>query len=383
MMTNKEKTKKNEGFRWKYLLYSLIPAVGLLVVMEVLASVVFYQMRGKSPLALISVAQYAGKFLRQEKIRSVPAARFIRLPEHRKSYDFTTVPTELYLANCDNLEVKPYPTRTDERAFMLPAAVHEDPDIVLAFLGGSTTECRFNEETARFPYRVGRILEEKTGRKVNSYNNGINSITSMNSFNIFVNKVLALDPDYAVLMHNINDLNILLYEGTYWNEHPLRSLIVDPNNPKFSDGKYETDEWADFRGKPVQVDSVAMMRQFSSSLRSFVGICRAWDVRPLLMTQASRFTVRPDTRILGRGIVEWEKNGIPYERMKGLYDAMNECIRQTAAAEGVPLVDLAASVPQEKEYLYDLVHLTDKGSLLVADLVADRLLPEVLSDRQE
>ncbi|MEY3051112.1 MAG: hypothetical protein RLY31_897 [Bacteroidota bacterium] len=378
-MTNNGKTKKNEGFRWKYLLYSLLPAIGLLLVLEALASMAFYQMRGKSPLALISVAQYAGKFLRKEKIREVPAARFVRLPEHRKSYDFTTVPSELYMANCDNLESKPYPTRTDERAFMLPADIHADPEIVLAFLGGSTTECRFNEETARFPYQVGRILEAKTGRKVNSYNNGINSITSMNSLNIFVNKVLAVNPDYAVLMHNINDLNILLYEGTYWNEHPLRSLIVDPNNPKFSDGKYETDEWADFRGKPVTVDSAAMMRQFSGSLRSFIGICRAWNIRPLLMTQASRFTDEPDQRILGRGIVEWEKNGISYGRMKGLYDAMNECVRRTAAEEGVPLVDLAASVPKDKEHLYDLVHLTDKGSLLVADLVSEQLLPEVLS----
>jgi hypothetical protein len=378
MNTEKSPTTKNK-FRLKYLLYSLIPLLVFLLIAEAMASVLFYQMRGKNTFAIMSVMEYAGKKIKGEKTVAPPAARFIRLPEHPKSYEFTTVPPEPYMVNTENLERKPYPTRTDEGAFIQPAKIHENPELVIAFLGGSTTECRFNDEAARFPYRAGRLIEQRTGKRVNSYNNGINSITSMNSLNIFVNKVLPLQPHYAVLMHNINDMNLLMYEGTYWNDHPLRSLVVDPNNPRFSDPRYQSDEWADARGKPIAIDSARILNYFGSSLRSFVAIAKAWKVQPVLMTQANRFTETPDTKILGQAITEWKKNGLTYAQVKNLYDAMNECIRQTAAAEKVPLIDLAAQIPQTREYLHDLVHFTDKGSILVADIISSTFAEKILS----
>jgi hypothetical protein len=262
-MSKSEPSKpKAGGFKLKYVVYSLIPAIVLLVVAELLSSVVFYQMRGKNPLAIISVMQYVGKKVRGEKTTEVAAARFIRLPEHRKSDVFTTVPTDVFMMNCDNLVQKEYTIRTDENVFIMPSKIHENPDLVIAFMGGSTTECRFNEEEARFPYQAGRMIEQKTGKKVNSYNNGISSITSMNSLDIFINKVLPLKPDYAVMMHNINDMNVLIYEGTYWNAHPIRSLVVDPNNPRFFDEKYNTDEWADARGKPLTIDTAMILTNF-------------------------------------------------------------------------------------------------------------------------
>jgi lysophospholipase L1-like esterase len=378
-MDTEKRTPAKKKFRIKYLLYSLIPVLAFLFLAEALASILYYQMRGKSTFAIMSVMDYAGKKARGEKIQAPPAARFIRLPEHPKSYEFSIVPPAPYLANADNLEGKPYLTRTDENAFILPAKMHENPELVIAFLGGSTTECRFNEEEARFPYRAGRLLEEKTGKRVNSYNNGINSITSMNSLNIFISKVLALKPHYAVLMHNINDMNLLVYEGSYWNDHPLRSLLVDPNNPRFSDPKYQADEWADARGKAIAIDSARVLEDFSNSLRSFVAVARAWEVQPVLMTQASRFTENPDNKILGQAIAEWKKNDLTYAQVKNLYDAMNERIRQTAASEKVPLIDLAAQIPQTKEYMYDLVHFTDKGAMSVAEIISRTFEEKILS----
>ena len=54
----------------------------------------------------------------------------------------------------------------------MPSKVHDHPDLTLAFLGGSTTECIYVDENNRFPYLAGRLIEEQTGLKVNSYNAG-------------------------------------------------------------------------------------------------------------------------------------------------------------------------------------------------------------------
>ena len=39
--------------------------------------------------------------------------------------------------------------RSDEQGFVMPSRVHDRPDLVLAFLGGSTTECRAVPEEGR------------------------------------------------------------------------------------------------------------------------------------------------------------------------------------------------------------------------------------------
>jgi len=37
------------------------------------------------------------------------------------------------------------------------------------------------------------------------------------------------------------------------------------------------------------------------------------------------------------------------------------------------VIDLAALIPQDKEYLYDVVHLNTRGSQLAAQLISEHL----------
>jgi len=100
-------------------------------------------------------------------------------------------------------------------------------------LGGSTTECVYVDEDNRFPYLVGRLLERQTHLKVNSYNAGRSGNNTLHCINVLINKVVNLEPDIVVLMENINDLAILMYDKTYWNNNPSRSpLIEKPPNFK-------------------------------------------------------------------------------------------------------------------------------------------------------
>ena len=99
------------------------------------------------------------------------------------------------------------------------------PDKVIVFLGGSTTECMFVDQDQRFPYVAGRILEQETGARINSYNGGMSGNNTLNAIDILINKVIPLKPDVVVFMENINDLSTLLYEGTYWNKGTARSPL--------------------------------------------------------------------------------------------------------------------------------------------------------------
>ena len=100
-----------------------------------------------------------------------PESRHIRLKEHPPNsivnYDVSfDIPTF-----GDNVPSGTFRIEADNEGFISPSFVHEDADLTILFLGGSTTECLYVEESLRFPYLVGRLLETD-GKRVNSINGG-------------------------------------------------------------------------------------------------------------------------------------------------------------------------------------------------------------------
>jgi hypothetical protein len=53
----------------------------------------------------------------------------------------------------------------------------------------------------------------------------------------------------------------------------------------------------------------------------------------------------------------------------------NESIRKKALENGVLLIDLAAAIPPEKEYIYDVIHYNDSGSIKAAEIIKNNLKP--------
>ena len=53
--------------------------------------------------------------------------------------------------------------------------------------------------------------------------------------------------------------------------------------------------------------------------------------------------------------------------------AFNEIIRKVAIENSVILIDLDKLIPKTKEYMYDSVHLSNKGSTMVAGIIAKEL----------
>jgi lysophospholipase L1-like esterase len=331
--------------------------------------------------------------------------RSIKLREFNPLYRDVLVPEPDYIRKSDSLEAKKFAMRVDRQGFIMPSKVHDHPDLTLAFLGGSTTECTYVEEENRFPYLTGRLIEPQAGLKVNSYNAGRSGNNTLHCLNILLNKVVNLKPDIVVLMENINDLAILMYEKTYWNTNPSRSpiqerlptfktvgqdlrqtfyLVRDLTIPNLSrelkkislfKRKPKADEFKDVRGQKITIDQDLLVREFSLNLQTFINICRARSIIPVLMTQASRLTDHPDPPIKKIMYQLEISQGITYGEFKRAFDRLNQTIRDVGAKNQVLVIDLAGEIPPVKENICDVAHFNDQGSRLVAARIAADLNP--------
>lgn len=335
--------------------------------------------------------------------------RYIKLREFPPGYHEVLHPSKQAVAKSDSLEDRDFIIRVDKDGFIMPSRVHNHPDLTLFFLGGSTTECVYVEEYSRFPYLAGHLLEEKTGLLVNSYNGARSGNDSLHSLDVLLNKVVNRKPDLVVWMHNINDLTMLLYEGTYWNKHPSRGPIlakpptwktlgkdleqtfhlardlVIPNlsravhNLSHSGFKEaQADEFQQMRGRKIEIHPDFLMHEFTLNLQTFINICQARQITPVLMTMPNRLRDTPDPVIAKMMEVMKDSEGIRYRDFKAAFDRFNQIIREVAAHNRVLVVDLAREIPQDRRYMADVVHLNTAGSQLVAEKIAETLTPLVI-----
>lgn len=298
----------------------------------------------------------------------------------------------------EGLERKSYHAELDAQGFMVPSHVHKDPELTVAFFGGSTTECLFMAPEERFVFLMGRALEARTGKRVNALNGGRSGNHTMHSVAQLIGKGLAEKPRFAVSHEAVNDLNILLYYGSYWNRNPSRALVLErpkleeqeptvrrastdllralvPNiyDALTSSGGGARDEFADVRGKKLVWDKGAILEAFGQAQRLFVRTSRTFGVEPVLMTQASLMTESP------LPVVLCDKKdlfamGIDYATYRDLHRSINETTRSIAREEGTLLIDLEAQIPPETQNFYDTVHYTAEGSRKVSALITDGLL---------
>ena len=51
----------------------------------------------------------------------------------------------------------------------------------------------------------------------------------------------------------------------------------------------------------------------------------------------------------------------------------NQTIRKVSENFGIPLIDAAIMIPKDKKYIYDAVHLTNKGSILLSKVITENM----------
>lgn len=336
--------------------------------------------------------------------------RAINLEEARPGRVINWVPSgEVFDYSDGYLEKRPYAYEVDAEGFLKPSAVHDHPDLSIIFQGGSTTEIVFVDPETRFPYLAGRLIEQKTGRKVNSYNAGVSGSFTLDSINTLLNKLVAHKPDVVVLMEDINDLNTLLYNhNSYYGKvrNPLIEIEQKRGRQKSSitgslvslgdallgtviphtyarlsflaaaltGQQEETDEFAAVRDEARNVDPDGIRDQFRRNLTLYVRIARTYGITPVLMTQANRFyDDSPDWAAYIKANIE-KKTRLPFEVYRELHRSLNQVIREVGAAENVLVIDLEKRIPGRSEFIHDPVHFNNNGSRLAAQIISDELI---------
>jgi lysophospholipase L1-like esterase len=335
--------------------------------------------------------------------------RFVRLKELRPLRDFWLTPSDEYLQGTDSLSKKPYRVRTDADGFLLPSRRHERPDLSIAFLGGSTTECLYVDEENRPPHRAALLLEERTRLRVNAYNGGVSGAHTLDLLNVLVNKVMPLRPDVVVLSEALNDLGTQLLLGGYWNRNPSRSPLVaapasEPPSVRVAlrtlkdaffpltyararsavdglrarppEALAAPDEFAEARGRRITIRP-ALRTEFAANLEAFVALCRSRGIEPVLMTQASRLTEAPDALVRRAVEAAYRDTGIGYAEFSEEYGRFNDTIRRVGRAQHAVVIDLAASIPASRAFMYDGAHYNDAGARAAAEAIAAGLEPVV------
>ena len=345
------------------------------------------------------IAEYSLKTAYPEKVVNYGSQeRYIRLRERNPEFHAYVYPARNEMQYIDGLDSGNKLLRTDRNGFIMPSNIHKDPDINIVFLGGSTTEGEFVDENNRFPYVVGRTIEEKTGLKVNSFNSGMYGNNTLHTINILLNKIVPMKPDIAIMMHNINDLSILMHEQTHWNSNSTRSPIATINyysgalrkiknatipnlsrelkfhiNSIFS-SNLSLDEFHNTRDIKLIVSPDKIIEQFERNLRLFVSICKIYNITPILMTQFNRFSEEPDQVVLDSIRHPLEKFGMTYEEYRALYNTLNASIINIASNNKILVIDLESKTPKTNKYMYDSIHLNNVGSLYVTKVISDELL---------
>jgi hypothetical protein len=253
----------------------------------------------------------------------------------------------------------------------------------------------FVDEDKRFPYLVSQFLKKKTN-KVHSLNAGNSGNNSMHSIINLIAKGLNKKPNFAIMMHNINDLSGLLRTNSYWDTSKSRAIVQStPVNNSFyefiknvknlafpnvyshfvqvfgSPNPFSTDEWSGV--EVVKVDTGQVSKSFRKSLKTFILVCKSWGINPILMTQPNRLN-------LSDALIEsiYKSSTLSplfnYDQYVFMHENFNYIIRDVGMEEDILVIDLDQYLSDKKEFLYDAVHLNTEGSIEAAKIISRQLI---------
>lgn len=362
-------------------------------------------------IATLKISDMGFGFIQSQSISSSIAkgtGRSIVLRELNPNQYASIRPNNNYMKDVENLAQTDYEINIDDNGFIITGNEKElNPEITILFLGGSTTETLYVPEINRFPSVVERRLRSNSLKTINVFNGGVSGNNSMHSIFALLAKGIPLQPNYVVLMHNINDFALLSKTESYWIAPRSRAVLVDNDDGKFStiedssrniffnliklaknslapnlysylrprlfaDVTFYRDEFEGFTKKYIDLDLKVMEQQFRSSITSFVKLSRAWNIEPILMTQGNR--IDHDLEYFQKWVIRYQRGDITAREFADLYKRMNEVTREIAVQEDVTLIDLDAEIPKTNEFLYDTIHLNEAGSILMGELVSKKLL---------
>ncbi len=281
-------------------------------------------------------------------------------------------------------------------------------EVRVFLVGGSTTECLFLDDEDSLNAVVQRALQRHAAEHVTFrvFGAGKSGDRSDDHVSMIVHRLVQLEPDAIVVFAGFNDL-LAVVNGYDFVEHAFPNQNIDEGLGFWRLARMIATEtqlgrrvfyllkgWpapdaATFTGElplkslygwGVQRQQAAPganhlppldLRPFDTNLRTIAGAARAHGVEVVFMTQQSTWNSPSDVQA---GNWHWMRyaNEVTYDEevMHHALDAVNDVTRTVGRELGIPVYDLARSIPKSLEFFYDDVHFNVRGAAVAGEALA-------------
>lgn len=296
-------------------------------------------------------------------------------------------------------------------AFLYPeskAVRTSDGEVRIAVIGGSTVECIALTPEKRWPAALEALLrDEWPDRPVSVLNMGVSAQDTTGHLATVSHHAVDLDLDCVVFMLGANDLwrasagaHPMLDDRCFYPSPTLRDharwlvtrtqmgrrardmLRRGPAGPP-GDEPYFAGIHRERAGRPLLPFeprlSGAALEGYRRNIVSLAAICRAHGIQVLFATHPMLWKDSPSLEEQQTFwlLSFWHESRF-YRVEAGaaarLLETLNEQLLDVCRARGYASADVASLVPRTLEYLYDDVHLTNRGAATVADCVKDAII---------
>jgi len=276
--------------------------------------------------------------------------------------------------------------------------------LTIVAVGGSTTACEYISEGKTWcDLLAGRLRKNFKNIWVN--NAGLDGVSTFGHLIFMKDYLIKMRPKVVLFLVGANETGLSDY--SVWDLQDLKKPAAGPLAP-YMEKLINSSEVLDYainfyryyQAKRIgllnqifdfaQLQSVEMsmekvnsllqlhkekyLQPYKKRLTSLIKICRENSLEPVFITQPLVFgeAIDPVTGVdLGKVGLQ-SLNGKTLWQILELY---NQALRNTAAAHGVLLIDLAQEMPKTSEFFYDNYHFTNAGCVAVAKILDKGLEP--------
>jgi lysophospholipase L1-like esterase len=284
-----------------------------------------------------------------------------------------------------------------------------DRHLTVVVVGGSVTECRYLTDGKDWPAVLARELAPGFDRLwVN--NAGLDGHSTFGHLELMKQRVARLQPRVVVFLVGVNDVarGTLKYQDKALTDRPDQSASerllawsarhsavigtalnawrgqqaheMGLNQPDLDLRKVPQVRTGRLRGDTfVAAHEQEYLPGYRERVNELVRMARAAGSLPVLVTQPALYgPVVDDVTGVDLGYAEVDvKDGVNGRVSWRVLEAYNDVVREAAAAQGVPLVELARTLPKSSRLYYDWVHFTNEGAEEAGRIVARALEPEL------
>jgi len=260
--------------------------------------------------------------------------------------------------------------------------------------GGSSAFCyhaRGEENT--WPGRLQSNLSRDLAMPVQVINLGFPGYDLTNSKVNYLFLGRELNPHVIIVYHTWNDMKKFRNLDTGWhdvftgvvaNEPLWRQLarksqlctrvrnLYEQSNTNYIENRFTAMEAGSGEANTPIGD--AAWRWFRTNFRDIAHFAKADGVLPVFVTQATIAQPLNLQKTDYRKRISVDVQGMTMPVLCNTWQKANDVIGQVAGEESAVLVDGYRSVPPDLEHLEDHVHLTDRGSEVLAEAIARQLL---------